>query len=148
MMNVVISKSDKKDKKLKAVIDKGTGKSKTVHFGSSGFEDYTIHKDDKRKERYIDRHRKNENWTSSGVDTAGFWSKNLLWNKKTIKSSIDGSSINGMRYRWLKHKFEIKRRAHIKHYRLINEGFISHIYCISFFTKVVYTITRMIFNNI
>ena len=44
-MNIEISKSNKSDKKLKAVID---GK-KTVHFGSSAHSDYTKHKDQAHK---------------------------------------------------------------------------------------------------
>jgi hypothetical protein len=39
------------------------------------------------KQRYIDRLRNNENWSKSGIDTAGFWSHWLLWNKPTIKDS-------------------------------------------------------------
>ena len=58
----------KTSEKLKAVI----GGNKTVHFGSVSHNDYTKHKDDDRKQRYIDRHKKNENWIASGVDTAGF----------------------------------------------------------------------------
>ena len=49
--------------------------------------DFTIHKDEARKQRYINRHKKNENFTISGKDTAGFWSRWLLWNKPTIKES-------------------------------------------------------------
>ena len=58
-MDIVISKSNRKDKKLKAVIDN----KKTIHFGSSGYSDYTKHKDTERKDAYIQRHKKNENWT-------------------------------------------------------------------------------------
>ena len=57
-MNIEISKSNKKDKKLMAVID---GK-KTIHFGAVGYSDYTKHKDPDRKDNYISRHKKNENW--------------------------------------------------------------------------------------
>ena len=57
-MNIEISKSNKKDKKLKAVID---GK-KTIHFGQAGASDFTKHKDPDRKDNYISRHKKNENW--------------------------------------------------------------------------------------
>ena len=39
------------------------------------------------KKRYINRHKNNEDWTKSGIDTAGFWSRWLLWNKKTIQDS-------------------------------------------------------------
>ena len=36
--------------------------NKIVHFGAIGYEDYTMHHDDKRKDRYISRHKK-EDWT-------------------------------------------------------------------------------------
>ena len=39
-----------------------------------------------KKKRYLDRHRKNENWNDH--NTAGFYSANLLWNKKTLTASI------------------------------------------------------------
>lgn len=68
---------------------KGVDKEKIIKFGQEGAEDYTIHKDDERKKLYIARHEKNENWTKSGIATAGFWSKHLLWNKKTINASLN-----------------------------------------------------------
>ena len=49
----------------------------------------TQHKDKDRKQRYIDRHKKNENWGASGVDTAGFYAKHVLWNKDTLTTSVD-----------------------------------------------------------
>ena len=84
-MEVVITKSKKPDKKYDALING----SKTISFGQKGASDFTKHKDKDRKEAYIVRHKKNENWNASGVKTAGFWSKNLLWNKKTLKDSVD-----------------------------------------------------------
>ena len=84
-MNIEISKSNKSDKEFKAVID---GK-KTIHFGSSAHSDCTKHKDPERKERYIDRHKKNEDWGKGGVDTAGFYSKHVLWNKPTLQASVN-----------------------------------------------------------
>ena len=42
-----------------------------------------------RKERYIDRHKNNEDWNKSGAKTAGFYSKHVLWKKPTLKASID-----------------------------------------------------------
>ena len=84
-MNVEISKSNKEGKKLKAVIDN----KKTIHFGASGYSDYTKHKDDDRKQRYIDRHKKREDHTKSGIDTAGFLSRHLLWGEPTIEKSVD-----------------------------------------------------------
>ena len=84
-MEVVITKSKKSNKKLDAIING----SKTVSFGQKGASDFTKHKDRDRKERYIDRHKKNENWNASGAKTAGFYSKHVLWNKPTLKASID-----------------------------------------------------------
>ena len=84
-MEIVITKSKKSDKKYDARID-GT---KTVSFGQKGASDFTKHKDKDRKESYIARHKKNENWNASGAKTAGFYSKHVLWNKKTLKESVD-----------------------------------------------------------
>ena len=64
-----------------------TKNEKKIYFGAAGYSDFTIHKDPERKQRYINRHEKNENWTKSGIDSAGFWSRWLLWNKPSIKSS-------------------------------------------------------------
>ena len=82
MTEIIISKSKNKDKKYDARID---GK-KTVSFGAAGMSDFTIHKDTARKQRYLNRHKKNENWNDH--NTAGFMSKNLLWNKPTLTESI------------------------------------------------------------
>jgi len=35
---------------------------KTIHFGASGYSDFTKHKDKKRKDAYDARHKKLENW--------------------------------------------------------------------------------------
>ena len=83
MMEVVIQKSRRKDKKLDAVID---GK-KTISFGAAGMSDFTLHKDDDRKQRYIARHQKNENWRDP--KTAGFYSRFILWNKPTLQASVN-----------------------------------------------------------
>ena len=62
-MEVVITKSkNSSKKKYDARID-GT---KTVSFGQKGASDYTKHKNTDRKDRYIDRHKNNEDWTKSG----------------------------------------------------------------------------------
>jgi hypothetical protein len=85
-MNIIIKPSRRKDKKYDAVIDG----SKTVSFGQKGFEDYTIHKDSERKQRYIQRHKKAEDW--SNPKTAGFWSRWAIWEKPTLKEAV--SNIN------------------------------------------------------
>ena len=59
-----------------------------MSFGDARFQDYTMHKDPDRKERYINKHKKREVWTAEGIKTAGFWSKHLLWGKPTLEASI------------------------------------------------------------
>ena len=61
---------------------------KTVHFGAIGYEDYTTHRDEKRKASYLARHRTKEDWTLSGVDTACFWALHLLWNEPSLSASV------------------------------------------------------------
>ena len=86
-MEVVITPSKKKDKKYDANI-KTKDSNKHISFGAKGYEDFTTHQDPKRKDRYISRHKKREDWTKSGADTAGFYSKHLLWNKPTFNESF------------------------------------------------------------
>jgi hypothetical protein len=84
MVKIVILKNSKnKTKKFAVTVD-----NKTINFGAKGYSDFTIHKDPERKKRYEARHRKRENWKKSGIKTAGFWSKWLLWNKPSLTSSI------------------------------------------------------------
>ena len=61
---------------------------KTVHFGASGYQDYTTHGDEQRKASYLARHRTTENWTLSGINTAGFWARHLLWNEPSLSASV------------------------------------------------------------
>ena len=85
-MEVEIKKSTAKGKKWTAIFyDKGK-KVKTTHFGSKGMDDFTIIKNKDQKERYLNRHKKRENWDS--YMTAGSLSRWILRNKETIKSSI------------------------------------------------------------
>ena len=78
-------KSDKPEKKYYII----TKSEKKIYFGAAGYSDMTQHKNEGRKNRYILRHEKNEDWTKSGIDTAGFWSRWLLWHKPTIKESYE-----------------------------------------------------------
>ena len=86
MLEIVITKSKTKDKKYDAIIDN----KKTIHFGAKGYSDFTIHKDEERKDRYINRHKKTENWNDP--KTAGFYAKNILWNKKSVKASVEDTN--------------------------------------------------------
>jgi len=85
---VKIVKSTKSDKKLMAVFENTkTGRTKTTHFGARGMSDYTKHKDYQRMQRYNNRHKSRENWKDP--TTAGALSKWILWNKPSLKASID-----------------------------------------------------------
>lgn len=74
--------STRADKKFMVI----TPNNLKIYLGQLGYSDYTIHKDEQRKERYISRHQKNEDWTN--LNSAGFWARYLLWNKPTIVESI------------------------------------------------------------
>lgn len=54
---------------------------KRVHFGYAGSKTFLDHKDDKKKDAYIARHKVNENWNDPL--SAGSLSFHLLWGKTT-----------------------------------------------------------------
>ena len=86
-MRVVIQKSTRSGKKMMAVFYQDDGKKvKTIHFGADGYSDYTIHKDEARRQRYIDRHKSSENWNNPM--TAGTLALFILWSKPTISGGI------------------------------------------------------------
>ena len=73
-----------------------TKRTKSIKFGLNGSMDYTLYNKeegkkvaDKHKRLYLIRHNKREDWTKTGIDTAGFWSRWLLWNKPTLEESIN-----------------------------------------------------------
>jgi len=68
-------------KKYRATFNDGTH----TDFGATGYEDFTTSKDEDRKERYIKRHSK-ENWDDP--KRAGTLSRYILWNKPTLRQSI------------------------------------------------------------
>ena len=82
-MQIIIQKSSNAGKKYMARVGE-----KTVNFGAKGYGDFTTHNDEKRKASYLARHKPTEDWTLSGVDTAGFWARWLLWNRQSISASI------------------------------------------------------------
>jgi hypothetical protein len=81
-----LRKSLKPAKKYDAVFETAEGKEKTISFGAAGMSDFTLHHDEARKERYLNRHRKNEHWDKP--DTPGALSRYILCNKKTLKASL------------------------------------------------------------
>lgn len=91
--SVYIEPSTSKGKKFSArfvyVDPAGGDRQKTVHFGAEGASDFTKHKDEDRKQRYIKRHEKREAklWEDSPMTPATL-SRFILWNKPTLKSSF------------------------------------------------------------
>ena len=79
-MKVKLIKSPKLLKKWRVLFENGSH----VDFGASGYSDFTIHKDPERMKLYIDRHHSNEIWDITGIKTAGFWSRWLLWSKPSL----------------------------------------------------------------
>lgn len=74
--------STRKDKKYMAIFEDGT----ITHFGQKGADDFTITGDEDQKMRYLNRHRKNENWND--FKSPGALSRWILWSKPTIKESL------------------------------------------------------------
>jgi hypothetical protein len=72
------------DNKHKYVAVFNDGQS--VRFGAFGYEDYTITNNKEQKKRYLNRHRKREDWNDP--KTPGALSRWILWNKPTIEESI------------------------------------------------------------
>ena len=83
MINVIIQKSKNPKKKYDASFN-GT---KTISFGADGYQGYTTHHDDKRKQNYISRHS-NEDWTRGNIESAAWLSRWILWEKPTIQQAI------------------------------------------------------------
>ena len=86
MVKVVIKASTKSNKKLMATFTRENGSTKTTHFGAAGMDDFTKTKNEEQKKRYLDRHRKNENWNNP--ESAGALSRWILWNKTSRQASI------------------------------------------------------------
>ena len=92
MLLVSLSLSPRKSKKYRVLIKTSDGRvTKKVDFGARGYKDYTTTNDKERKKQYLARHDPlvtNEDWSIRGIDSAGFWSRWLLWNQPTVKQSI------------------------------------------------------------
>ena len=82
-MEIIIKKSRNPKKKYDAVFNG----EKTLSFGAAGYSDYTIHKDDKRKDLYLRRHS-NEDWSRSNIASPAWLSRWILWEKKTSPEAI------------------------------------------------------------
>ena len=74
--------SSRKNNKYMVTLPSG----KKVHFGSPKYEDYTIHKDKERRDKYLSRVMKIKNkkgeLTYTNPESSNYWSIHLLWPKK------------------------------------------------------------------
>jgi len=81
-----IRRSHKKEKKWDAVFEKN-GREKVVPFGQKGYSDFTHHRNETRRLSYISRHRGMGETFKNPIKPQTL-SRFILWNKKTLKSSI------------------------------------------------------------
>lgn len=92
MYVAVLSKLDDKTHKYEVrifTIDNGElTQLERIKFGAVGYGDYTLGTTDEQKKNYIARHKDREDWSDTGYFKAGFWSRWILWNKRTISESI------------------------------------------------------------
>ena len=76
--------STHKNNKYVATLSSG----KKIHFGSSQYPDFLIHKGKERKERYLARAKKIKNkqgeLTYTNPESSNYWSVNLLWPEKNM----------------------------------------------------------------
>lgn len=76
-----------KNKYVATFKNKETNRSKTVHFGAVGMDDYTKTKDKEQRDRYLARHKARENWNDP--TSAGSLSRYILWGDSTsVKTNI------------------------------------------------------------
>jgi len=79
---ISIDKSPNPKKKLRATFYIPSQETfQHIDFGAADYEDYTTHKDKDRRQRYIDRHKKNEDWNMP--ISAGALSRWILWGDYT-----------------------------------------------------------------
>tara|TARA_R110000796_G_scaffold1239_3_gene4925 strand:+ start:697 stop:939 length:243 start_codon:yes stop_codon:yes gene_type:complete len=71
-------KSTRKTKKMMVLTKKGI-----IHFGDSSMEDFTQHKDEKRRINYCKRSAGIKdgkgNLTKNNKESANYWSRKILW---------------------------------------------------------------------
>jgi len=90
-------RSPRATKKWRVKTPAGVKPARHVDFGQRGAVDYTVHKDAERMRRYVVRHggsgatsasSTKERWNAkSGLWTAGFWSRWLLWSRPSLAAA-------------------------------------------------------------
>ena len=95
LLSVVKLKTGKKKLRI-TLFNVETQRENNIEIGDRKSMDYTLYyaeegaeKANERKRLYIERHKDKENWTSSGINTAGFWSYHLLWSEPTLQKALN-----------------------------------------------------------
>ena len=99
-MIALLQKSTRKDKRYVVRLQMPDG-NRTIHFGSPSHENYTTHKDPQRREMYLSRHAKRENWEDPS--TAGYWSRWMLWEEPRLGDAMKAIAKKGITVRISKH---------------------------------------------
>eukprot|EP01043_Picozoa_sp_COSAG02_P020654 COSAG02_NODE_1023_length_15151_cov_745.123572_21_plen_100_part_00 len=90
MVKLVVSKSDRKGKRFKAVFTYEDGKTRTTHFGLKNPKGgtYIDHQDKDIRRRYRARHK--QDLKTKDYTRAGFLSYYILWGDKTnLKDAVE-----------------------------------------------------------
>ena len=83
MKTYTLKKSNNKGKRYVIIMPDENHKH---HFGSETGKTYADGRTDKEKKAWFSRHQKDKNFNN--IHSGIYWSKNLLWNKKSLKESI------------------------------------------------------------
>tara|TARA_R110000796_G_scaffold39632_7_gene98726 strand:- start:657 stop:956 length:300 start_codon:yes stop_codon:yes gene_type:complete len=90
MVKLVVGKSDRKEKRFKAVFTYQDGKTRTTHFGLKNPKGgtYIDHQDKDIRRRYRARHR--QDLKTKDYTRAGFLSYYILWGNETnLKDAVE-----------------------------------------------------------
>ncbi len=85
MKLIKVESSNNKNKKFVATFSIGDDKTKRVHFGHSDYEDFTIHKDETRRDSYRKRHHTGKTAAPDTPNSLSYW---LLWNTTSLRENI------------------------------------------------------------
>ena len=86
MKLISLKKSPRDEKKYVAVFDLGNGRTKTTHFGATGYSDFRSNRSEERRDAYIRRHSARENFNDP--TTAGSLARWLLWSEPTLELAL------------------------------------------------------------
>ncbi len=81
-----VRRSTRPTKKLMATFLKDNGRERTIHFGQKGSNTFSEGATEGKKDAYLIRHKKNEDWNNPL--SAGALSRWVLWDVRGIKNGV------------------------------------------------------------